>query len=453
MDKENPQENILTSRKTRWAKLVKALRLNQFSAEKKKLTESFISLSTLQAANYILPFITFPYLYRVLGVEKVGLIAFAQASVQYFVLLTDYGFNLSATGKISINRDNKEKVSQIFSSVITIKFLLLLVSFLVMLLFVFTIPKFRADSLVYIYTFGIVVGSVLFPVWFFQGMEKMRYIALLNLLAKLLFTVAVFVLVRSQTDYLLVPVTNSIGFIVAGVLSLWVAYKNFDIDIKVPGISWIIEELRDGWHVFISTGAVSLYTASNTFMLGLFTNNAIVGYYSAGEKIVRALQGLMMPVSQTIYPHINRLYDESRERSLQFIRKALMGVAGFTFLISATTFIFAGPLVSVVFGTQGEESIIIAKVVRILAFLPFIVGLSNIYGIQTMLTFGMKDVFSRILIYGGLTNIILVMILTPLYKHIGTAVAVMITELTITTAMYLYLERNGVKILKGVLTR
>ena len=409
------------------------------SQEKKRLVSNFFSLSILQVANYLFPLITLPYLVRVLGPSQYGLVAFAQAFIGYFQILTNYGFNLSATREISINRENPEKVSEIFSSVITIQILLAILSFMLMTLVIFSFAKFRGDWLLYFYTFGLVLGNVLFPVWFFQGIERMKYITLLNVLARFIFTIAIFVFIRKESDYIYVPLINSIGMVLSGTIGLWLIFNRLGVKFVMPGLTGIKYHLNEGWHIFISTIAISLYTISNTFILGLFASSEIVGYYSAAERIIKAVQGLSSPMSQSIYPYISRMVNQSKKSAILFIKKIIILIGSLTFIISLFVFIFANFIVKLLLGPQYYESVVI---LRIISFLPFIIALNNIFGTQTMLTFGYKKEFSRILILASAINIILSFIFIPIYQANGTAFSALISEIYVLLAMFIYLKNK-----------
>jgi len=415
-------------------------------SDKRRIFENFLSLATLQGLNYILPILTLPYLVRVLGPDNYGLVTFAQSLIQFFIIFVDYGFNLTATNQIAVNRENKNKIQTIFCTIMTIKLFFMLISFLVLGLLIFLFPKFQDNKLVYIITFGMVIGNVLFPVWFFQGMEKMKYITVLNIFAKTIFTIGIFVFVKHSGDLLFVPLLNSFGMIFSGLFSLVILKKTFCIDLVKPSWSDIKYQLREGWHVFISTVAISLYTVSNTFILGLFTNNTVVGYYASAEKIVNAATGIINPISQAIYPYISRLMTESPKKGIILIRKILLIVGSCTFLISLMIFVFTENIVYIALGDNYEQSIIVLKII---AFLPFIIGLSNIFGIQTMLTLGYKKAFSNILMRASIINIFLAIILVPVFKHIGTALGVVISEFFVTLTMFMYLHSKGIKLLEG----
>lgn len=412
--------------------------------EYRRVLENIISLSGLQIAGYLLPLITLPYLVRVLGPERYGLIAFATALVFYFVILTNYGFNLSATREISICREDPGQVSEIFSSVLFIKFMLMLLSFLILTVVVLGVEQFRAEWLVYFFSFGMVVGNVLFPVWFFQGIEKMKYITVLNVLAQAIFTVSVFIFIRTTADYLYVPLINSVGFLVAGLLGLRIALKEYHIQLKIPDKELFKHHLQEGWHIFLSSAAVTLYTTSNTFILGVLTNYVIVSYYAVAEKVVLAVLGLLNPLSQALFPHISRVVDESEKKGVQFLRKITRIMIGIGLSLSLLLFVFSPLIVNILFGDQYTPAI---TVLRILSFLPLIVGLSNVFGIQTMIPLNYKRALSRIVLAAGCLNIILALALVPLFQEVGTALSFLTAETFITLTMFLFLQRKGIKMI------
>lgn len=412
--------------------------------DKKKLMSNFFSLSVLQVFTYILPLLTLPYLVRVLGVENFGLLVFATATVAYFGLITDYGFDLIATREISIHRDDKAKVIEIFSSVMIIKFVLMFVSFLLLAILVFSFEKFSQDALIYFLSFGVVIGQFLFPVWFFQGMERMKYITYINIGSRLLFTIAIFIFVQEKSDFYMVPVFSALGTILGGLYALYFIRTNFDIMFVFQKTATLKYYFNEAHHIFISKFAISLYTISTTFILGIFTNNTIVGYFAAAEKIIQAFKGLIGPISQTLFPYISRRVNNSREEGFKIVKKVIFYVAIFTGTVSIFIYIFSNSLVTLILGSEYFESIIVLK---ILFLLPFLTGLNTILGVQVLLAFNRKSAFTVIITFGSILNLFLSFILIPKLEHLGSAISIVLTETVILILMITYLQKNGLKII------
>ncbi|MBW1778605.1 MAG: flippase [Deltaproteobacteria bacterium] len=407
------------------------------------LKKNIVSLFILQGANYLLPLVTVPYLVRVLGPEHFGRIAFAQAFVQYFMVLTDYGFNLSATRSVALVRDNPTKLSNLFSAVMIVKTMLMALGFGLMLLIVWIFPGFSKDWTLYVLVYLKILGSVLFPIWLFQGLEQMRHITMLTILASTIIVVSVFTLVHQQSDYHTAAALNSSGMVIAGLFSLAVIPRLIKVRLNWPGLAQLRQVVSDGWHVFLSTAAISLYTSSNVFFLGLLTNPTAVGYFAASEKLIKAVQGFISPVSQAVYPHVATLSATSHDAALAFIGKLLRLQGAATFALSLLLFFFASPVVYLLLGIQFQDSVCL---IEWMAALPFVVGLSNVFGIQTMLNFDMKQNFSRILITCSLINIALIIPLAYWMGAQGAAISVLLTEIIVTGFMAFALAQNGLLI-------
>ncbi len=416
-------------------------RLKKISDENKVLIQNFSSLSILQFSNYLFPLIAFPYLVRVLGPEKFGLVNFAAAFVGYFTVLVDYGFNLSATQEISVHRNESGKIDEIFSGVMIVKSSLFLVGFIIFSLLVLSIPKFSVDAPVYFLSFLAVSGSVVFPTWFFQGMEKMKYITVITIGVKILWVVSVFLLIKSPSHILLYVLLNGISLILTGLIALLFIFRKFGIKMYFPPLTVIKRLLVEGWYVFVSTASITLYTSTNIFILGLFAGNEIVGYFAAADKIRIAVQGLFQNASQAIFPYLSKLFVESKEKAIRFVKKYLKLSLSFAIVVTFVLFAFSGEIVLLILGEKYMQSI---NVFRIIIFLPLIILLSNVYGIQIMLNLGYKKEFFRIIFLAGIINLILSFILVPVYFETGTAVAVLITEIFVTAGMYGFVRKKKI---------
>ena len=409
--------------------------------DKRRLLENIFSLSVLQIANYILPLITLPYLVRVLGAEKFGLISFAGAFIQYFVVLTEYGFGLSGTRQVSINRYNQQKLSLIISSIFFLKVIFLMFSALVLAGLLFYIPKFRVDWLVYVITFGIVLENVVFPVWFYQGVEDMKYITIRNLGAKIFFTIMLFICVRESDDYLYVPLLNSMGMIVAGLFGLIPLFTKYKISFKKPTYKECIEQIQEAWHLFTSRLFINIYTTSNTVILGLFASNEIVGYYSAALKLYNAIQSMTLPVATTLFPYFAKKINDDRENAILQFRKLFRYTLSFTFLISCLLFLFSPFIVQVLLGKNYEKSILI---LRILSGVIFFGWNNYTLGIQGLVNFGYKEIFSKYVILAGIFHMIVILITTKAFGYLSVPIVWFFTETILFIFEYKFLKSKKV---------
>ena len=288
--------------------------------------------------------------------DRYGLLAFAQSFINYFLILTDFGFNLSASREVAIHREKKGKLTEIFCSVMFAKFGLLLLSMVTMLIVVFTFEKFRQNWIIYLFAFVRVIGNVLFPSWFFQGMERMKYVTFLNIAIKLISTVLIFVIIRHPTDYLYVPLINSFGYLVADSISLWMVFRYFGIKAYIPTRSQILHYLKDSWQYFLSRVSVSIYTSSNAFVLGLFSTDLMTGYYASAEKLYTILTGAYEPISGSLYPYMSRL------RNISLYKRLFSVVCLLNLIVCILSFAFAPQILSLVLGADYPISIDIFRI-------------------------------------------------------------------------------------------
>lgn len=371
-------------------------KIKTLSSEKKNVFKNFTALGIIQILNYVMPFITLPYLARILTIDKFGLIFFAQAIMDYFSRFTDFGFNQSAVRELAINRDVKQKVDEIFTEVFFAKTGLLILSFVILSVTIFSFDKFRMDWLIYYFSFLAVLGNVLLSPWFFQGMERMKFITFFNIITRTVSLVCIFAFVKTAENYLLVPLFNSLGVLIAGIISFMTIKTRFNVNIYVPKIKEIWQKLKDSSEYFLSSISIGLYQSTNAFFLGLCVSTTMVAYYVSAQKIYLGIYFMYYPFYNAFFPYM------SKNKDIKFFKKVFKILTVFALGLTGFILLFSKYIITIFYGQQMYESYKILNIFAIIV--PFHI-LADIMSFPLLGAFGYTKETNQCWILAGIFHV------------------------------------------------
>ena len=410
-----------------------------------RLKSNIFALYLVQGLNYLVSFVTFPFLLVQLGSAGFGVMNFAFASIQYGVLLTDFGFNLSAVRDVAQARDNPQEAARIFWRVTWAKTLLMIASSLLLLGLTFSLGSWHEHAHVFLWSQLYIVSSVLFPIWYFQGFEKLQLAAGMMVFARALTLGFLLLWVSGPNDVALAVILQATPQILAGLLWWFTGWG-----VAKPEwvrVHWheLKDALRASWPFFLSAISTSLYTTSTTVLLGMFAAPLQVGLFAAANKLVYIAQGLIGPLIQATYPRIAQLAVSDKPAAVQLIKKAfrIQGAVGLCMTLALALPLFTPLSVQLCGADFGLSRAFLAlnnsqEVMIWLSPVILLGALSLVYGQQTLLVFGHERYFSRVLVAAGLLNIILMCWWVPGSAHGGlrAAQSVLTVELFIVLAFW-----------------
>jgi O-antigen/teichoic acid export membrane protein len=404
-----------------------------------RLRNSIASLSVLQVSHYLVPLITLPYLTRVLGPDGFGAVAYVQAVMISLMLLTDYALSWSATREIAARRNDRTAVSRVFRGNWGAQWLLTAGAGGLLALGLWFAGSSGSERVLHAIGFAAVIGNALFPIWLFQGLERMAQIAWLQVSARLATVPLIFGLVRTPDDVCVALAIQSGVGVVAGVGALFLMARQRWVDWQWPTGAEITAAFKEGFPLFLSKLAIGCYTSLVPVILGAVAGTTAVAYFSLADKVRAAAQSLLTPIAQALYPRLSHLYASDAGAARDLARRAL----GLTALVAGTAslslFIAAVPLIALFGGPGYEDSV---PVLHLMALLPLVIGLSNVFGVQVMLPNRLTRPFNVILGAAASLGLIVVWPLAQYKGAQGAAAAMLLVELFVTAAMGLYLARR-----------
>jgi PST family polysaccharide transporter len=405
-----------------------------------KLLHNIFALGFVQVISYLLTLVTLPYIARVLGAEEYGRVAFAQVILNYFIWITNWGFYLSAIPKVSVCRNNPNKLKKIFMATWTSQLVLSVMSVAGLLSMVALVPFVQNDAKLYLYGIGLVFGNVLFPFWFLTGLEKFKTVAVLHVLMKAPAVPLIFLMVKDRYDAPVIFMINSITVMIMGILVMFRLHSKYFVVGTLPSWREVFAEIKGSGKLFVTSAWVNLYNAFTPMILGIIEGPSSVGLYSIADRARTAVFSIHAPISNAMFPRMSLMYSKNHRDTKKVLAISFGGICSIMFLASALLWVFSENVV-VLLGGEGFRSA--SSILLWLSPLPFLVGISTFLGMQVLLPAKKYKAYYSIYWVGGALSITLSV---PFVRYIGAQGAAMTTlfsELFIATMIFVYLIRNN----------
>ena len=410
----------------------------------KGLVLDSIYLYLIQGLNYVLPFLILPYLIKILSPSSFGIVVYSQSVTQLIILFVDFGFNISTTKKIATLQDQPNKIVEVFWITLLTKTIFFLICFVFTIIFFATFDRFHLYAKATNLSMVSLLGTALFPVWYFQGADKLKQLSVINATSKILTYPLIFILVTKSNDFLLAVTLQAVSPLLAAIISLTfiLRQKSFRY-IKVKDFSQALfyQNLKEAWPIFLSNSSISLYTSGLTVLLGFYASAAQIGFFGAIEKIVKAICfGVYVPINQSAFPKLSKLKKENFAAAKKLFSIVFYGVL-LIMIFSIGCFFLMENLVINYFMKRYDGSMLVLRL-SIFAIIP--IALGGVCGQLGLIALGddkQKKIFSNVYLIIGLLSFIYSFLSIKYYLVNGAIFSMIATELFIFFAMFNYAKK------------
>lgn len=382
--------------------LIDKLNLN---ADGKIIFKNFSYLSLLRLFNILSQYILISFLVRTLGSEKYGVFVWALSIIQYLIVVVNFGFNTYAAKYIPENAENPSKLNKIFSAILSVKLFLFLMSSIIFISLIFTFPAFKENYQLLLILLGLGLGEVIFPIWLFQGKERLEIPTKIVFVFKLLLVLGTIAFIIDPSHLYRYAYFLTISQLLIGLTGLLFALSKLQIRFEAFNLSFLKNIISEAFIFFIGGIFGKTFNFAAIFLIGLYFSMKDVASFDISFKILAAIQLPFETLSMVIFPTITRTQNRILNQKFVF----------YSFVISlflwALTYWQADFLISLL---GGEDLLAYSSLLQTLSVLIPIVVLTYFLGTNTLVAFGYQNQFNYSFIF---SSIIYILILLYLWRN------------------------------------
>lgn len=367
----------------------------------------FFQLALTQVGNFLIPFILIPYISRAFGTSGFGIFNYGIASISLISLILNFGFEYASVQWAVKLKNSKGRITVLFWNLVATKFLLFSIGSIVVLFILYFAFQPSREQLLVILVLNILnLGNILNLQWLFQAFSKMKIFSLTNLFFKIAYALSSLIWVKSKDDlmlycffYAISQLLPQIGLTIYAIKIQWI-YKFQRINLK-----YMIILLLKTVKMFTSMVFINIYTTSNILMLEKFVSSSEIGVYTSANKLITISNSiLILPLSLLFFPKIADSVLKDPKIAIKMIIQITLVILILTVPVGLFLFLFSDKIVLVVFGSDFRQA---SELIKMGSLLPILIGLSNLWGIQSLLNFKKEKYFLIITIITSFLSLLL----------------------------------------------
>jgi polysaccharide transporter, PST family len=297
---------------------------------------------------------------------------------------------------------------------------------ILMLLAFLAVPLLRQSPVLCAWTLGFAVLRGLNPLWFFQGVERVKAAVAVETTARTAAAVGVFFVVRAPADaWRVVALQTVFAGVSLVVLTVWLHRR---VPLRVPRFAAAVRTLREVWRIAACRGSAGIYVQANALILSALASPASVAFFGGAERIIRAAISLMQPLTQAFLPRVSYLQVADPLAARRMVTRTLLGMGLLGMAMGTTAFVGAPLLVRILLGPGYDAAI---PVLRALAALPPLIAVNTVFGIYWALPFGHDRAYFTAILSAGAANVALAPLLVARFGAVGMAMSAVTAEVVV----------------------
>ncbi len=355
----------------------------------------------------------------------------------FFMNITNYGFNLVAVRDLAKKATNNQKtIGVIFNEVFSVKLYLTGLLLIVMLLLILFVPKFSSFKLIYLFASFLLISDLFSLRWFFLGMEKMKFLPAINLVATLIYVLLVVLFIRQPKDFVYIILFEAIGMLIAGFISFTYVLNEYQLTIKILPFKKVRKYMVANFSSFINLLVPSVLSNIAVLLVGFFSISTHVSFMQLGVKFSNAFSTVNAILTKVFYPMVNR-----NTSAMKLAFKVLISVG---FILAVAMYFSADFLIKPWLKLENAYALEqVVFIIKLLSPTSLLMAIISSYSVNGLLVFGKDKVVGVITVFATLTGLIIGVFLIIKYTYLGGAVFLIAARGLYALLSYVLFKKNN----------